>query len=128
MHQLEAEEKELHSRLHPEVERIVADKKILLFREMLASIQYDDMKVVDLLIHGVRMVGLLDRIGIWKPSKDKVPVVSKEVVWANARAAQRKVASQSSTSKYQEELWAKTMDEVGKSLEGPLSAAEMERR
>eukprot|EP00973_Karenia_brevis_P028553 3935597-Karenia_brevis.AAC.1 len=53
---LEAKEKALHLSLHGDVEKIVADKKILLFSRMLEDIDYDDLGVVNYLIQGVKVV------------------------------------------------------------------------
>ena len=63
-------------KLEPQVEAVVKDKKILLFKEMLASIHYDDMSVVDLLITGIEVVGNLKSIGIWRASDDKLAKIS----------------------------------------------------
>ena len=52
--ELEKQEKELKERLDPEVARVVKPKAILLFAEMLKSIRYDDMAVVDLLTTGIK--------------------------------------------------------------------------
>ena len=49
------------------VAQIVRNKQILLFEEILNTISYDDMGVVDLLRNGVRIVWNMDRVGIWPP-------------------------------------------------------------
>ena len=46
---MDKQEQELKERLDPEVARVVNPTAILLFAEMLKSIRYDDMAVVDLL-------------------------------------------------------------------------------
>ena len=44
---LREQEADVHAKLHPNVEKVVSDKKILLFRRMLQDIHYDDMAVAD---------------------------------------------------------------------------------
>eukprot|EP00973_Karenia_brevis_P042652 5902761-Karenia_brevis.AAC.1 len=48
------EEGALHRTLHKDVEAIVKETKILLFKRMLEDIGYDDMAVVDYLVEGVK--------------------------------------------------------------------------
>lgn len=52
--ELEAQEKILKSKLDPEVARIIEPKSVLLFKEMLEAINYDDMAVVELLTTGIK--------------------------------------------------------------------------
>ena len=51
--QLQKEEDALHKKLHAEVREVIKKKEILLFKEMLTGIDYDDMSVVRLLSLGV---------------------------------------------------------------------------
>ena len=60
------EEAALHMTLDPNVEAVVSSKAILLFRRMPQDIGFDDMAVVDLHTHGVRIVGDLETLGFWK--------------------------------------------------------------
>eukprot|EP00973_Karenia_brevis_P069116 9607800-Karenia_brevis.AAC.1 len=50
--ELDGAEERLHRRQRPELQQVVKDKKILLFRRMLADIEYDDIEVADLLAEG----------------------------------------------------------------------------
>ena len=84
-------EKILKDKLHPDVKKIVANKNILLFREMLMSIGYDDLAVVDMLTMGVKVVGELERTGFWQPDPTKAPKLSMRSLWAGAREAQEDV-------------------------------------
>ncbi len=85
-------ERELHSNLPADVERVVADKNILLFKEMLEDIGFDDMPVVYLLTIGTKIVGLLKKTGIWKPM-DQSPMCSPGAVLAGAECAKSKLRS-----------------------------------
>ena len=52
---LEVEEAKIKAKLDPDVSRVIESKSILLFSEMLQSIRYDDMAVVELLTTGVKV-------------------------------------------------------------------------
>ena len=70
-----------------DVKQIVEGKRILLFKAMLKEIRYDDVGVADLLVTGVRLVGDLPRVGIWRPNGREARCTS-EMLWASARRAQ----------------------------------------
>ena len=53
--ELEEQEEALKKKLDPEVRRVTQPKAILLFSEMLQSIHYDDMAVVELLTTGIKV-------------------------------------------------------------------------
>ena len=58
--QLEKQEGELHESMHPSVEKVVHNKKILLWKTLLEEENYDDLGVVDFLTKGVPLVGAHD--------------------------------------------------------------------
>ena len=125
---LKAKEVELHKRLHQDVEAVVASKNILLFKEMLEAIQYDDLAVVDLLMTGVQVVGTLDRVGIWKP-EDRSAKISREVLIKGAGPAQVDAAQIRRVSDEDEVIWKTTLEEVEDGcLEGPFTAEEITAR
>ena len=47
------------------MEAVVKIKEVLSFQEVGASIQYDDMSVVDMLITGIKVVGTMGGSSIW---------------------------------------------------------------
>ena len=53
-------EKALHDEMPASVAKVVADKQILLWKNLLEHYGYDDMPVVNFLTHGVRLVGSHD--------------------------------------------------------------------
>ena len=124
-------EKDLHTRLHADVELIVKDKKFLLFRQMLKDIGYDDMDVVYLLFTGVKLFGELPVFPFWEHDASKSSHVTQEQLWSGARAAQASVSIAGKIeSGSQDELWDITMEEVIAqnefgSLIGPLTASEL---
>ena len=56
---LEQSEAELHSRLHPDVQTVVAGKKLLLLIRILEDIGYDDVDAARSMITGFPIVGQL---------------------------------------------------------------------
>ena len=58
--QLEQQEKRLHESLNPSVEKVVGDKKILLWKSLLQEEGYDDMELVKFMTEGVPLVGAHD--------------------------------------------------------------------
>ena len=52
---LSQQDKELKAKLDPEVQKVIQPKAVLLFAEMLESIHYDDMAVVELLTTGIKV-------------------------------------------------------------------------
>eukprot|EP00973_Karenia_brevis_P001233 168764-Karenia_brevis.AAC.1 len=109
--ELEAKEKALHLNLHSDVEKVVADKKILLFSRMFEDIDYDDLGVVNYLIQGVKVVGNLETVGIWKP-QDRRAACSVQAVWEGSKQAQIKMLEARRPIDVDTEVWAKTMEEV----------------
>ena len=58
--QLEGDEKSLHESFPESVEKVVSDKKILLWQTLLERNGYDDMEVVKFMKYGVPLVGTHD--------------------------------------------------------------------
>ena len=122
---LEWDEAALHDSLHPNVERVVAKKKILVFKELLEYIDYDDMGVVDLLTGGIEIIGTLGRIGIWKP-EDRSAKIDGRTLSLNASIAQKSVLKGKAAKDIDCEVWQKTLDEVAEGcLDGPYTQAEV---
>ena len=69
-------EARLHAELHAEVETVVADKRILLFKAMLKDINYDDLEVADLLVTGVKLIGELPALPFWQSDPSKLAKIT----------------------------------------------------
>eukprot|EP00973_Karenia_brevis_P009997 1350782-Karenia_brevis.AAC.1 len=94
---------------------------------MLEDIGYDDMGVVQLLTCGVEVVGMLDRIGIWKPTDPPV-LVSKSLLWQSAREAQAKLTAPRRPGDLDSAVWEITLEDVKDgNLEGPFSPEQVEK-
>ena len=87
---LEEEERPLHEKLHKDVQSVIKEKRILLFKEMLQDIGYDDMSVVELLSVGVRIIGLCQNTGIWTDSDEKLPRTTVRHLMASAKELKKK--------------------------------------
>ena len=81
----------MKERLNPEVRKIIQNKKILLFKELLVLIDFDDIAVVDLLLLGIKLVENVAKSGVWRPDPTKRARISVEELWRSARQAQSKV-------------------------------------
>ena len=127
---LQQAEDSLHSKLESGIQEVVKTKRILLFKEMLRDIGYDDLGVADLLVTGVKIVGTLPKIGIWKP-EDRQAKVSIKAALREAMEAKRTVGLTrcSSWSELDDRLVESTLQEVEEGhLKGPFSQEEMDSR
>ena len=77
-------EKELHSKMEPQVEDVLKGKRILLLKEMLMSIAYSDVKVVEELVAGFPLVGELILSSLF-PEQRKEATATREWAHSNAR-------------------------------------------
>lgn len=87
--QLEDHEKEVHRNMDKDAQRVVRDKKILLYEEMLRHAGYPDMNVVSTLRDGVPLVGPVQQSGhfakTYKPAAISVEYLEQHA--ADLRAA-----------------------------------------
>ena len=123
---LRAAEAKLHEEFNPEVESIVAQKRVLLFKKMLTDIRYDDMEVVHLIGSGIRITGEAPKTGIWR-SQYKGGQVDVRQLWEKAGEIQQKLFTKPSEgwTEADQILWDTTLEEVGVSLKGLMSPAEV---
>ena len=125
-HDLADKEKELHSRLDPSVESIVAPKAILLFKRMLEDIEYDDVEVHHLLMTGVKLIGSIPKLPFWDADAERLPKITSEMLLAGARDAQKSAGTPRPPDELSAKLWDATMEEVsGGGLLGPFTPEEI---
>ena len=55
---LEEEEVKLHATMEPHIRKVMRGKRILLFQALLQEYGYDDLGVIDELVHGVPLIGM----------------------------------------------------------------------
>ena len=127
---LAAKEAEVHSKLDPSVEKVVKDKAILLFKKMLEDTGYDDVAVHHMLLSGVKLFGIPEQMPFWATDHSKLPKLTPEMLWAQAKEAQAKEKARATMERERtsKELWDATLDEVvGGNLSGPFTAEELKK-
>ena len=65
--ELHEHEEDLHSKLPAHLRRVLAGKRLLLWREILLELGYQDAKVVDEIIRGFPMTGWTEESGVFVP-------------------------------------------------------------
>ena len=125
---LASKERELHAKLDSSVEKVVAEKNILLFKKMLEDTGYDDVGVHYLLMLGVRLLGVAEPMPFWATDHSKLPKMTPEMLWATAEEAQKREVARAGGEKDRpdEELWKATLEEVKDgNLSGPFTSEEL---
>ena len=124
--QLRADEAHLKSTLDKEVAKNVANKRILLFEEILAEMEYEDTSVSSILREGVPLVGDVQRSHVF-PAQFKPAVMSVQCLRSMTPAINALVTSQTACSAEDElagDLWTACLEEVEKGwLTPPVQAA-----
>ena len=111
---LEKSEKELHSKLHPQVSAVLKGKNLLIWKELLEETQYPDWEIVSEVMEGIRLVG---------PASES-PAFPYGLTHAQQTVGQLQAQSgkcrSSGDNDADQELWSQSIAEVGSGwLEGP---------
>ena len=127
---LKDEETALHSKLEAGVQKVIESKNVLLFKEMLRDIHYDDIAVADLLVTGVKIVGTLDRVGIWRLEDRQARITTRALLKQSFEAKDAIGKKKSGAwTPLDDKLVESTLAEVDEGhLEGPFSAMEIDQR
>ena len=64
-YQLSTAEAKFHAGLHPNVESVLKGKRLLLLKEMIEAIKYEDASVSDEFIQGSMLIGPAPVSGLW---------------------------------------------------------------
>ena len=120
--ELESSEKEQASNRAEHVARTTVGKRVLLMREMLADIQYEDIKAVDLLVEGSSLAGEISKIPVWsdkfKPAMSTVQQLEQRAPGMNQYIVASVVSSGS--AELDEAVWNETQIELEKRwIDGP---------
>ena len=125
--QLESQEKELHASLPTSIQKVVQDKKILLWEKLLELNNYDDMEVVHFMKEGVPLVGTHDHPSCYA-MKLKLASTTEEELRDSAvpsRLALEMRRPQTDSPGFAEHLESTAQEEVDLAfLEGPFHSAE----
>ena len=126
--QLETQEKELHENIDAEARKVVADKKILLYEEMLKQAGYPDMNVVSIVRDGIPLVGQVQQSGHFAKTY-KPAAISVEYLKQHASHIRDAVISEISSSGDKEcdlFVYNETLKERDKGwLSGPYALDEL---
>ena len=84
---LAEDEAALHARMHPDVEKVMHSKRLLLFKHMLREIKFEKADdLIHLMVTGFPLVGALPATGVFPP-KERQAKVSLEDLWRGAKKA-----------------------------------------
>ena len=111
--ELEVQEREQANSRARHVYRTTLGKRVLLIKEMLSEIEYEDIKAVDLLVEGSSLAGEIPKIPVWS-DKFKPAMSTIQQLEQRAPGMNRYIVS-SATSSGDEELdravWSETQSE-----------------
>eukprot|EP00435_Cladocopium_sp_Y103_P026492 s3071_g6.t1 len=125
--QLETQEHALHQSLARPVQSVVKDKKLLLWKQLLEELAYDDMEVVHFMTRGVPLVGAHDHPEVY-PLKIKTAVLTEAELRDNAQYSRKALIARRPQT--EEPGFAAHLVETAKEekelnfLEGPFSSEE----
>ena len=128
---LAGREAELHDQVDPEVERIIAKKRILLMGEMLAAVNFPTGKeLVHYLSAGFPVVGKYPETGVFPPAS-RCAMFEPEDLWRRSRNARAEVAAEARGSGdpiLDREVLEASLDEAAKGwLKGPIAPEVLDR-
>ena len=120
---LEKSEKELHSKLHPQVSGALKGKNLLIWKELLEETQYPDLQIVSEVMEGIKLVGPASESSAFPygltHAQQTVGQLQAQSVWRR-RTTIGKCRS-SGDNDADQELWSQSIAEVGAGwLEGPI--------
>ena len=126
--QLRSEESELVATLEPGVAEVLQGKRILVWKEMLQSISYSDMGVVDEFCAGSKLTGQTELTNLW-PSKVTQATMTEGELHSQAKL-QRNDLSYGQVVFFDPEIahsvWDQTLQEVARGeAEGPFDLNEV---
>ena len=128
---LAQKEVDLHAKLDPSVERVIASKNVLLFSEMLKAIHYPKSdELVHYLLAGFYVAGKLPKTGVFPPAKRDAAMSVDDLLKMRKQVQSDVMARTHSTGDHEldEKLYAITEDEAHRGwLEGPLTKEDLAR-
>lgn len=126
--ELAAEEETLKSQLPDHVQTILRPKRLLLWKEILAELDYPDMSVFEELLNGTKLVGEVPACGVFE-KKFKSADITVDQLASTSMADRRKNFHSCRSSRDNEvdaTVYEKTLEEVSKGwAKGPISYDEL---
>ena len=121
--ELEPEEAQLKAGMSAHRGKILGPKRILLFQEMLKDIHYDDMDVVQELVHGATLTGPIPVTGVLDAKLKPARLDIEQLMDMSEQVREQIFARTTSCGDKDMDtmLWDKTLEEVAKGhLTGPF--------
>ena len=112
--ELRADERKLHGNLPDHLQRLLANKKLLLWKEILVDLEYPDYKIVDEICQGFPLTGWAEQSTVFQ-KQVKSPTVSLQQLTGMARGLNMAVVTSLESAEWQEVdevAWQETMQEV----------------
>ena len=121
--ELEGEEKELHSKLNPQVASVLQGKNLLIWKELLQQTGYPDLDIVNEVMEGIKLVGPATESKAFPagmtPAQQTVEQLQAQAVWR--RKATIGKCRSSGDDFADQELWSQSLAEADDGwLTGPF--------
>ena len=129
--ELAKEEHHLHDRLPPHRKKILEGKRLLVLKEILEDEGYPDVGLVQEIEDGFDLVGISGESEALPPDFQPASISQEELLASSERSNKAVIHSTkgSGSDLIDSELWAKTMEEVGKGwLTGPHTSFQTQGR
>ena len=131
--ELEVEEKSRHDKLPHESERILCDKKVLLFARLLEDVGYKDKLVSERVFSGFQLSGELEKSNVFaeRDPKNQNPISKDDLMKAScwSRHVIASTVCSSGDVQMDKEIYDITMTEAKLGwLTGPISMAELDAK
>ena len=128
--ELSTAEVEFHASLHPNVASVLSGKRLLLLKEMINSINYEDVAVFDEFTQGSMLVGSSQVSGLW-PLKFTPATMTLTELAVNSQKERGMLEQHKPLVDQDDELlksvWSQTMDETETgALVGPITLQEID--
>ena len=128
--ELSTAEVEFHASLHPNVASVLRGKRLLLLKEMINSINYEDVAVFDEFTQGSMLVGSSQVSGLW-PLKFTPATMTITELAVNSQKERGMLEQHKPLVDQDDELlksvWSQTMDETETgALVGPIALQEID--
>ena len=106
-------ERELRAAMHPDVEKVLRGKRLVLLKRLLEETGYPDVHPLDDLVAGFPLIRKIEQIGVW-PARDRPPTRNEATLLKTAKWAQHAAKSvrRSVEKGIDEEAWQSTLEEA----------------
>ena len=123
--ELKSAESELHQSLPPHLQKILKGKRLLLLKEILIDLRYEDVAVVDDLITGFKLTGWSPKTGVFDPDvrRPTLSVTQLQNMAPGLNASIIRSVDESPVDQTTEKVWEETWIEVEKGWLRPATSS-----